>query len=342
MCAVHSSGSGSSWLEDLDVDQPHGEDYLEFNDLRIGIRLRAGQEHTDPADSTAGFIHKPGGCAILAMDITNAVGDPTGNVVADGTFRGHGLAWTYEVQAGANKGMLWCATAAAGLSTTGDWTLVKLHPDLQWAGGDITWQGAHEFDASVDISGNVAIDGDLTVDGSTSLGADVFVGGDLSIDGDFMLDGSWLPTSCATDFGGFLDEDDLGSDATAATASQQSIKAYADLDSSGSVMHDAEGGFTNADLNGTKTKIYTKYFTGTMDADSETSVAHGITSGETKILSVSVGVKASDASVRFIEMFNGSAAPTLSGQWDDTNVVLSNIAAVFQSQPHYIKIDYIL
>ena len=142
-----------------------------------------------------GGIHKPGGSAILAMDITNAIGDPTGNIVADGTFRGHGLAWTYVVQAGANKGLLWCATAAAGASTTGDWTLVKLHPDLQWAGGDVTWQGAHEFDASVDISGNVAMDGDLTVDGKLTVDnsvdfSDVFVAGDITIAGKLIIDSS--------------------------------------------------------------------------------------------------------------------------------------------------------
>lgn len=226
---VHSSGSGSSWNESVDIDQPHGLDYLEMQDIRIGTRLRMAQEHSTFADSTAGGIHKPGGSAILAMDITNAVGDPTGNVVADGTFRGHGLAWTYVVEAGANKGLLWCATAAAGLSTTGDWTLVKLHPDLQWAGGDITWQGAHEFDGSVDFTGPINVDGSADF-------SDVFAAGDISLAGDFMMDGSFLPTTCATDFGGFLDEDDLASDATAAVASQQSVKAYVDTKVHGYVM----------------------------------------------------------------------------------------------------------
>ena len=187
--SVHSSGSGSGWNETLGVDEPHGLDFQEWNDIRIGIRLRAGQEHTAPADNTAGFIHTPGGCAILAMDITNAAGDPTGNVVADGTYRGHGLAWTYVVQAGANKGLLWCATAAAGASTTGDWTLVKLHPDLQWAGGDVTWAGGHQFDASlsvvndVSVGGNLGVGGDFSVDSTSDFGGAVAMGGDLSIAG---------------------------------------------------------------------------------------------------------------------------------------------------------------
>jgi cytoskeletal protein CcmA (bactofilin family) len=78
--------------------------------------------------------------------------------------------------------------------------LVKLHPDLQWAGQDVTWAGAHEFDASVDITGNVGMDGDLTVDGKLAVDSscdlsDVYVDGDISVKGslkvavDFSLSG---------------------------------------------------------------------------------------------------------------------------------------------------------
>lgn len=208
----HADGQGSTWTEaSPDIDQPHGLDYRALQDIRRGVRKRLEQEHVTFAAATAGGVHKPGGCAVLAMDITNAAGDPTGNVVADGTYRGHGLAWTYVVQAGANKGLLWCATAAAGTSTTGDWTLVKLHPDLQWGGGDVTWQGAHEFDGSIDITGPVWVDGscdfsdvhvagDLTVagavlvDGSCDF-SDVYVEGDLTVKGDLKVD------STATEFG---------------------------------------------------------------------------------------------------------------------------------------------
>lgn len=186
---VHSNGNGDGWLETLDIDQPHGIDYREFNDLRIGIRLRMGQEHSTFADSTAGGIHKPGGVAVLGMEITDAAGDPTSTVVADGTYRARGLVWSYTVQAGANKGVLYCTSDAAGVSTTGDWTVLKMHPDLQWSGGDVTWAGAHEFDASVDISGNVAMDGDLTVDGAFALGGNAKIVGDCSVDGTFTVGG---------------------------------------------------------------------------------------------------------------------------------------------------------
>ena len=173
---AHSTGTGSGWNETVDIDQPQGLDYREWNDIRIGVRKRIAQEHSTFADSTAGGIHKPGGTAVLAME------DGTATIVADGTLRGRGLAYDLSSR-------LWCASANAGVSTTGDWTLLKMHPDKQWDGGDVTWTGAHEFDASVDISGNVAMDGDLSVDGAIVVGGNAKVVGDASVDGTFTVGG---------------------------------------------------------------------------------------------------------------------------------------------------------
>jgi hypothetical protein len=84
---AHSSGSGSSWNETLDVDQPHGLDYQEWNDIRIGIRKRMAQEHASFADSTVGGVHKPGEVATLL--ITDGTGD--GDMTTD--TRGRGILW---------------------------------------------------------------------------------------------------------------------------------------------------------------------------------------------------------------------------------------------------------
>lgn len=207
---VHPSGDGVAWdsLEAIDVDQPHGKDYIAWQHLSKAVRKRIMQEHSEFADATVGGIHKPGGCAILGMEITDDAGDPTALVVADGTYRGHGLVWGYEVETGANKGILWCATAAAGASTTGDWTVMKLHPDLQWGGGDVTWAGTHQFDASVTISADTTLEilGDLSVagtalfDGSVVLTADATLEilGDLSVAGYALFDGSVVITADAT------------------------------------------------------------------------------------------------------------------------------------------------
>jgi hypothetical protein len=197
---AHSDGQGSSWNETLDVDQPHGLDYREWNDIRIGTRKRLEQEHATFADNTVGGIHTPGGAAILGIE------DGTATIVADGTLKGHGIAWD-------NSSRLYCSTAVAGASTTGDWTLIKLHPDKQWGGQDITWTGDHSF--AKDVSVAVA----LYVENS----ADV---SDFGVKGDMSVAGAFNQVSCITSGGGFLDEDDLASDATASVASQQSIKAY--------------------------------------------------------------------------------------------------------------------
>ena len=158
-------------------------------------------EHAAFADATVGGIHKPGGCAVLGIE------DGTATVIEDGTVVGHGIIWD-------NTEALWCCTAAAGASTTGDWTILQMNPNTQWKGGDVTWAGNHQFDASVDFSG-VDITGDLYVDSSADFSA-VYIEGDIQL------------TSCITNSGGYLDENDLGSDSTAAVASQQSIKSYVD------------------------------------------------------------------------------------------------------------------
>jgi hypothetical protein len=107
------------------------------------------------------------------MDITD---DCTAGVAADGTYIGKGLVWSLSDTS--NYGVLFCATGD-GTAPSLDWTVMRIHPDLQWGGGDITWQGGQEFDASADISGNVAMDGDLTIDGN------------VAIDGNMDATGLW-------------------------------------------------------------------------------------------------------------------------------------------------------
>lgn len=185
--SVHSDGLGSSWNETLDIDQPHGLDYREWNDVRVGTRKRMAQEHSSFADATVGGIHKPGGSAILGMqDATPA---------ADGTLVGHGIVWDLSE-------VLYCSTATAGASTTGDWTVMLLHPDKQWKGGDITWTGAAQFDNSVefldpvDFTGPCRFDssvrfdatavdfqGDVSIVEHLACGSSVEIASDLSVDG---------------------------------------------------------------------------------------------------------------------------------------------------------------
>ncbi len=107
------------------------------------------------------------------------------------------------------------------------------------------------------------------------------------------------------------------------------------------VGHDGDG-YVLRDVNGTPTKVYVKYLTGTTDSDSSTVVAHGVSSGLTKILSVTLAIKDSGAGVRFMEMFTAAGIPTATASWSATDVTISSVGAVLQGQAYYIKIDYIL
>jgi hypothetical protein len=113
-------------------------------------------------------------------------------------------------------------------------------------GDDFTWTGGHEFDASIDITGNVAIDGDLSVDGTAAFtdasfdgtvdfGDAVAFGSDVSFDGtvDFgdgvafgaevSIDGVLKVDNTSAEFGGttgiglFFDPTVQGSGAVATT-----------------------------------------------------------------------------------------------------------------------------
>jgi len=212
---VHPTGTGTEWdaVEKVTSDQPHGSAYLTGNHIALGVNKRMGQEHVTFADDTVGGIHKPGGAAVLGI----CDGTPG---AADGTYRGHGIVWD-------NTARLWCSTAIAGASTSGDFTLILLHPDKQWKGGDITWTGAAEFDQSVDISGPldvwgpaeffaVDISGGLDCTGALACGSTVAILGtltcsssayftnDVSCKADLVVDGTAVFTT-NVDISGTLD-----------------------------------------------------------------------------------------------------------------------------------------
>ena len=108
------------------------------------------------------------------------------------------------------------------------------------------------------------------------------------------------------------------------------------------VQHDAEGGYSNCDVDGTKTKVYTKYLIGTLDADASTAVAHGITDID-KILHVSVMVHNSGGFYKVKEMgASASATQKYEMEYDGTNVTINNVGTPFQGEKYRIKIDYIL
>lgn len=106
------------------------------------------------------------------------------------------------------------------------------------------------------------------------------------------------------------------------------------------VAHDSEGGYNNCDVNGTKTKVYTKYFSGSLDGSGNATVAHGLTAAN--ILSCVVAVRNTSANYFIGE---GYLAASASSSWlhyyDATNVIIDG-GSGYASEVYRIRIDYII
>lgn len=186
----HPDGTGSSWTENIDVDQPHGLDYRALNDLRIGVRKRLAFQHTQPADNTAGGLHKPGKTSVLLVDTSV-------NLAA------------YLIDPSCAEFGMACATAVGKLfyvnDATDEWCILPIFGSI-CKGGDYTWTGAHEFDASVDFSQVVNFDGSASfgnpvefsaVDISSFLNcsSSAYFANDVSCKADLVVDGTLVVTS---------------------------------------------------------------------------------------------------------------------------------------------------
>ncbi len=146
-----------------------------------------------------------------------------------------------------------------------------------------------------------------------------------------------------------LDEDNMISDSAVHTLTQQSSKAYADAIAAAATVeiaavagHDGDG-YAYYDIDGVKTKVYTKYLTGNLGAGAATNVAHGVV-GIDKILDMGLTVYNSTfLTYRIIEIYLAAAASeSLSVRYDGTNVLISAVGTQYRGQKYRIKIDYIL
>lgn len=195
---VHPSGDGSGWsnVEAVDVDQPHGLDYRYSQHIAKGVRKRINKEHEAFGDSTAGGEHLAGGCRILGIvestaDLTTGAGDASIDIT-EGKFIGRGMVYDQT------NNVLWCWTNSDGTTAANPYQLL-IHPDRAWAGGDVTWAGAHEFDSSVDFTGKVNIDGTLDVAGNAAFNSGVDIStldvtGLATLEGN-IYDSSWFDAS---------------------------------------------------------------------------------------------------------------------------------------------------
>ena len=96
------------------------------------------------------------------------------------------------------------------------------------------------------------------------------------------------------------------------------------------------------DVNDVETTIYTKYFTGTADADSSTNIAHGITNAIAKILSVNAVMYSDSVNKYMANMTGGSVGGTFKIMYDATNIILDDVTATMQGNGYRVQVDYIL
>lgn len=193
-----------------------------------------------------------------------------------------------------------------------------------------TFNGSITLGAGDDLIGSSTSDITMNTNKFTVAGAsgNTVVGGTLDVTGNID------PTTYETTNGGFLDEDDMTSDAADNVASQQSIRAFGE-----------GGGYPTVD--GTRTAVFTKYFTGTLSAGTSTTVAHGVSSALTKILAVTVAAS-NDSGFTDIKIASFSNTNALTSEFryefDATNVTIAEQGTSMQGGTgvYRIKVEYIL
>jgi len=98
-----------------------------------------------------------------------------------------------------------------------------------------------------------------------------------------------------------------------------------------------------APVDSVTTRIFTKYFTGTTDSDTSTSVSHGVT-GIDNILSVQVSIFDSGTGVYrspgWLAVVNTDKSITVS--YSATSIIMSSMGADLQGQKYRIKIEYVV
>ena len=303
----------------------------------------------DAEDRKNRSLHIPDSDATsFNMEIPNSVDraskflgfDTVGNVTLfDSTGSGSGVTHSSFGTSFAITATASSARTLLELSTSDDVEFATIAGTTGAFSGLITANGGVTLGAAVDLIGSATSDITFNTNKFTVAGAT----GNTVIAGTLDITDNIDPTSYETTNGGFLNSDTMAGAADTSTASSDSIVKYTTLDADGVLMHDAEGAFNNCDIDGTKTKVYTKYFTGTTAAGVTTTKAHGI-AGIDNILSVSSSIFSTANSIyRVYSAGDGTGdSATYLLSYDGTNIELSTVGVNLQSQKYRIKIDYVL
>lgn len=331
---THTPWDGTAWdITSPDIDQLTGNHYKEMFDLRKGVAIRMNKEHETLATASAGGVHTQGSARAFFQDAA-----PTTQINGDAWDSGDTGSLWFDTNSSPDN-LVYVLTDHA---STGTWTLLSVSMTAEIVAAAHSWADVQTFDLqtvhTLGILSNADItlgaDDDLVGSATSTINMNAF---DVDENGVATL-GTSLNIASTVVVVGTIDDDTMGTATADTIGSTESIKAYVDLDSTGSLMHDAEGGFSNLDVNGTKTKVYTKYLTGTLSAGSTVNVAHGVTAAN--ILSVTAIVN-DGTSYRVSEIFRANITNLeVAIKYDATNINFEVIGSELQENAYRIKIEY--
>lgn len=148
----------------------------------------------------------------------------------------------------------------------------------------------------------------------------------------------FLDVSLAAD-GKIADAAVQSTSAAPTTDAMVANKKYVDDGASKASDGSITTGYRYCNVQGVNTKVFTKYFTGTTDADDTTNVAHNLTA--VKILAVNAIIQNVGGTYQaFDRNLGATAVASFSLNYNATNIILGSVGSGMQSQAYRIKVEY--
>lgn len=222
----HDPWDGTLWDVTAPIeDIAYGYADKELRDLRKGVALRVNKEHETLATSSAGGVHKQGSARAFFQDATPST-QVDGSAFDSGDL---GSLWFDSNAAIDNQFHVLTATTPTWTPVSTEIIAFLLASNRTFAGtltvtGLLTANSGVTLGAGDDLIGSSTSDITFNTNKFTVAGAT----GNTGVGGTLDVTGNIDPTTFETTNGGFLDEDNMASDAANKVSSQQSIKKYVD------------------------------------------------------------------------------------------------------------------
>lgn len=276
------------WNTTLPVDHTLISDLPnESRKITAKVKTVIQKEHRALGDGNSGGEHTQGSAISFFLPTASApTTDPAGTAFVT-----------------ADLGRLWFDTTTSELKV-----LVAIGP--------VVWKIIPTTAAAILLISTLDVAGDFSV--ATNKFNVTAASGNTAVAGTLDVTGNTDPTTYETTNGGFLDEDDMSSDAADKVASQQSIKKYVD----DKVL---------IPVNGTPTAVTRVILTGTTDNDASTTVN---ISGATTIYSAIAMIT---DGTNYRGQDNGNFEIAVNG----ANVLFNSVNANVQGKTYRLVVEYV-